>query len=49
MGVREIWLIDPISGNFDRWEDGQLVRREEFSMRDRGITFEVEEIRSLVL
>ncbi len=24
MGVREIWLIDPTSGSFERWEDGQL-------------------------
>jgi Uma2 family endonuclease len=49
MGVREIWLIDPVSGSFERWEDGQLVRREEFAMRDRGIGFGVQEIRSLVL
>ena len=48
MGVAEIWLIDPASGGFDRWEGGQLVRREEFVMEGRGGRFEVEEIRKLL-
>jgi Uma2 family endonuclease len=48
MGVPEIWLIDPASGSFERWEDGQLVRREVFVVVERGIDFSIEHVRKLV-
>ena len=44
MGVPEIWLIDPVTGSFDRFEDGQLVRREQFELAEQGISFAVAEI-----
>jgi Uma2 family endonuclease len=48
MGVSEIWLIDPETGSFDRFENGQLVRREQFEFVERGISFSVAEIVRLV-
>ena len=44
MGVAQIWLVDPESGSFDRFEDGQLVRREQFELASRGVSFAVAEI-----
>ena len=48
MGVPEIWLVDPETGSFDRFEDGQLVRREQFDFAARGVSFPVSEIAKLV-
>jgi Uma2 family endonuclease len=48
MGVPEIWLINPETGSFDRFEDGQLVGREEFAIAGRGIVFAVSQIAKLV-
>ncbi len=44
MGVPEIWLIDPEKATFDRLEDGELMRREQFELAARGISFPVSEI-----
>lgn len=48
MGVREIWLVDPESGIFERFENDELVRREQFVLTERGIEFAVQEIARLV-
>ena len=48
MGVPEIWLIDPATGGFERFEDGKLVLREQFSLAARSINFAVTEIAKLV-
>ncbi len=48
MGVPEIWLIDPATGSFDRFEGGQLARREQFSLAGTEVTFAVSEIGKLV-
>ncbi len=48
MGVPAIWVIDPETGVFERFENGQLVRRNEFSLPQRGISFPVAEISKLV-
>jgi len=52
MGVAEIWVIDPVSGTFSRYEDGQLLHRSRFVLvtRDgtRNIDFAVSEIAALV-
>lgn len=47
MGVPEIWLIDPATGNFDRYADGQLARQTTFSWPERGIAFPVDDIARL--
>ena len=48
MGIAEIWVVDPKSGVFSRFEDGQLVRRERFVQAERGIEFPLTEIAALV-
>ena len=48
MGVAEIWVIDPKVGTFFRFEDGQLLRRDRFSLAKQAIDFEVAEIARLV-
>ncbi len=44
MGIPEIWLIDPETGSFDRFADGELERRDHFELAARGISFPVAEI-----
>jgi Uma2 family endonuclease len=46
MGIPEIWVIDPETRAFSRFEDGQLIRRTEFSVPSRGIAFPVSRIES---
>jgi Uma2 family endonuclease len=48
MGVSEIWLIDPEKATFDRFEGGQLIRCEQFTLAERGISFSMNEIAKLV-
>ena len=48
MGVPEIWLVTPETGSFDRFENGDLIRREHFEIAERGIAFDVDEIRKRV-
>ncbi len=48
MGIAAIWVIDPDTGFFERFESGQLVRRSEFNLPARGIEFSVSEIARLV-
>ncbi len=49
MGVPAIYSLDPDTGEFSRFEDGQLVRRARFELPERGIEFAFEEIAKLVL
>ena len=49
MGVAAIYVLDPETGEFERFEQGQLVRREEFSLPERGIEFRFREIAKLVM
>ena len=49
MGVPAIYSLDPDTGLFSRFEDGQLQRRERFDLPERGIEFAFEEIAKLVL
>ena len=48
MGVAAIYVVDPDTGVFERFEQGQLARREEFSLPERGIEFAFAEIAKLV-
>jgi Uma2 family endonuclease len=46
MGIPEIWVVDPETRAFSRFEDVQLIRRTEFSVPSRGIAFPVSRIES---
>ena len=48
MGIPAIWVIDPETGVFERFENGQLSRREQWSLPERGMEFAVAEIAKLV-
>ncbi len=48
MGIREVWLVYPETSAWMRWEAGQLVRRDEFALPERGIRFAMAEIGKLV-
>lgn len=48
MGIPAIWVVDPETGVFERFEKGQLARRNEFSLPEKGIEFQVQEIANLV-
>ena len=48
MGIPAIWVIDPKTGIASRFEDGQMVRREEFLLPERGISFPLSAIAALV-
>ena len=39
MGIPAIWVINPETGVSFRCEDGQMVRREEFFLPERGMVF----------
>ncbi len=48
MGIPAIWIVDPKTGVWSRFEDGQMVRRSEFSLPERGIQFPMSAIATLV-
>ncbi len=48
MGISAIWVIDPETGVFERYMNGQLLQNTDFSLPDRGIVFAVSEIAKLV-
>lgn len=49
MGIPQIWVVDPKTGNFKRFADGSLMPLSRFAYPDRGIEFEVAEIAALLL
>ncbi len=49
MAIPSIWVLDPESGIFERFREGELHRLREFSLPERGIAFSFEEIARLVL
>jgi Uma2 family endonuclease len=48
MGIPEIWVIDPQDNTFYRYEDLQLVRKEIFSHGEKGIVFDMNELKNLL-
>jgi Uma2 family endonuclease len=48
MGIPEIWVIDPQGATFYRYEDLQLVRKETFSHAEKGIVFDMNELKNLL-
>jgi Uma2 family endonuclease len=45
MGIPEIWIIDPLDSSFCRYEDGQFIRKDMFSHVEKGIAFDMNEIK----
>jgi Uma2 family endonuclease len=48
MGIPEIWVVDPESRVFSRFEDGQLMRQTEFALPRKSISFEVSQIEAIL-
>jgi Uma2 family endonuclease len=48
MGIPEIWVIDPQDSTFYRYEDLQLQRKESFSHAEKGIVFDMNELKNLL-
>jgi len=48
MGIPEIWVIDPQDGTFYRYEDLQLLRNDSFSHAEKGIVFDMNQLKNLL-
>jgi Uma2 family endonuclease len=48
MGIPEIWVIDPQDNTFYRYEDLQLLRNDSFSHTDKGIAFDMNQLKNLL-
>jgi hypothetical protein len=48
MGIPEIWVIDPQDNTFYRYEDLQLLRNDSFSHADKGIAFDMNQLKNLL-
>lgn len=44
MGIPEIGVVDPETKILSRFEDGQLVRRDQFNFAPKGIVFATNRI-----
>ena len=48
MGIAEIWVIDPQDSTFCRYEDLQLRRKYSFSHAEKGIVFDMNQLKNLL-
>jgi Uma2 family endonuclease len=48
MGIPEIWVVDPETRVFSRFEDGQLIRRTDFAVPSKSISFAVGQIEAML-
>jgi Uma2 family endonuclease len=48
MGIPEIWVIDPQDGTFYRYENLELARNESFSHAEKGIVFDMNQLKTLL-
>ncbi len=48
MGIPEIWVIDPQDSTFYRYEDLQLLRNDTFSHAEKGIVFDMNQLKQLL-
>jgi Uma2 family endonuclease len=48
MGIPEIWVIDPQDSTFYRYEDLQLGRKDSFSLAEKGIAFDMNQLKNLL-
>ena len=47
MGIAAIYVVDPDTGVFEQFKNGQLTCREEFDLPERGIQFRSKRLPSL--
>ena len=48
MGIAEIWVIDPQDSTFYRYENLQLQRNDSFSHAEKGIVFDMNQLKNLL-
>jgi Uma2 family endonuclease len=48
MGIPEIWVIDPQDSTFSSYQSGQFIRNNTFSHAEKGIAFDMNEIKKLL-
>ena len=48
MGIPEIWVIDPQDSTFYRYEELQLLRNDSFSHAEKGIVFDMNQLKNLL-
>src|ERR1700723_3352291 len=46
MGIPEIWVIDPQDSTFYRYQDLQLQRNDTFSHAEKGIVFDMNQLKN---
>lgn len=49
MGIPQIWVVDPKTGSFKRYADRGLAPSTQFTLRERGMVFDIAEIAALLL
>ena len=47
-GIPAIWVVDPETGSFEYFEEGQLRRGTTFTLPSRAVEFPLAEIAKLV-
>jgi Uma2 family endonuclease len=48
MGIPEIWVVNPEDSTWSRYEDGELRHKGTFSLKDKEILFDLNEIKNLL-
>ena len=48
MGIPEIWVIDPQDATYYRYEESQLLRRDDFVHMGHGFSFAMDRIKELL-
>ena len=48
MGIPEIWVIDPQDSTFYRYENLELARNEFFAHAEKGIVFDMNQLKNLL-
>jgi Uma2 family endonuclease len=48
MGIPEVWVIDPQDNTFYRYEDLQLRRKDSFFHAEKGIVFDMNQLKDLL-
>jgi Uma2 family endonuclease len=48
MGIPEIWVIDTEDDTFYRYEDRQFLRRNSFALVEKGISFDMNQVKEFL-